>query len=239
MSQLSEREQEAYDLVCKLNEELYGRFGDSEVDDVPGFSFTGNEYACAITWGETCVWDSESSSDYDDDDNLIPLESIVRKAVGQIATAAEWIARDHEREKVSLDHVLFFLNGLVKVDASAMEGLIEKRTICNEAMADHPTVQVQVPEQGPGFLLGFLGVLNGMFGAFAEGPKKGWGQIAAVFEQDGRLSGFRRTLDPQVRPGVYPLRRQRAGVSPDQHLQLHAQGMRRVRRPRAPTGTTR
>jgi hypothetical protein len=127
------------------------------------------------------------------------IESIVRKAVGQIATAAEWIARDHEREKVSLDHVLFFLNGLVKVDASAMEGLIEKRTICNEAMADHPTVQVQVPEQGPGFLLGFLGVLNGMFGAFAEGPKKGWGQIAAVFEQDGRLSGFRRTLDPQVR----------------------------------------
>jgi len=208
--ELSGREKEAYELVCKLNEELYGRFGTDH--EAPGFFFVASEYVCAIHWGNICVWDSENDPHYDDDDNEIPIETLVRKSMDEFATAAEWVSRYYARDKIGIDHILYFLNELVKLDPEAMKWVVEKRVNCNIAMADHPTVQVQllghdnqdvdqVPEEEREWVVGFLGILNGFFGSFADEPKKGWGQIAAVFESDGRLSGFRRTRDPTIRPG--------------------------------------
>jgi len=211
--ELGIREKEAYNVVCKLNEELYSRFGrlgDKGLDEVPHFYFSATEHACAVLWGEICIWDSENSPEYDDEDNLIPIEKVVREEVDKIATAAEWIARDHEREKVSLDHCLFFLNELVKTDAEALHKLIETRVPCNRAMADHPTIQVQAAGKDnqdvkdsteEQWTVGLLGILNGLFGAYRDGgPKDGWGQVTAVFEAEGRgaLSCFRRTADPHT-----------------------------------------
>jgi len=87
------------------------------------------------------------------------------------------------RESVSLTDVFSFLNELVAMDPKAVELLIEHRVPCNEALANHPTVQVRGNST-----VGFLGALNGLFGAYGDG----WGSIAAVFEDDGRLVGFER-----------------------------------------------
>ena len=43
---MGKQETEAYELMCQLNQELYDRFGDKDIDEVPHFSFTGTEYAC-------------------------------------------------------------------------------------------------------------------------------------------------------------------------------------------------
>lgn len=194
---MDKRDQEALELVCKLNEELFERFGTDAPDS---FHFTTNGWASAILLGDWCVWDSENDSQYDDNDNEIPLEKIVRDHLDDWATVMAWIARDHEQGKISLDHVLARLNEWTKLDTTAMESLIEKRTKCNEALADAPSIQVLVPEEGTGFEVGVLGLLNGLFGSIQEGEKKGWGQIAAVFDDSGRLQEFRRSQDKRIKP---------------------------------------
>lgn len=73
-----------------------------------------------------------------------------------------------------------WLNGLVAIDAECVRRLIEARMPCNEAMADHP--HVQVAPAGDGFEVGLLGILNGMVGPSGE-------RIAAMFE-DGGLERF-------------------------------------------------
>ena len=79
------------------------------------------------------------------------------------------------------------LNSMVDADPQAMAQLCETRVPCNDAMADHPTVQVT--DEG----VGMLGVLNGLFGTIPDGEFKGWGHITAVYEDDGALTKFVRT----------------------------------------------
>jgi len=86
-------------------------------------------------------------------------------------------------EKRSLDEMLNFLNHLVAVDRQAVSGLMEARVPCNEALANHESVQVALApgtkiEDGQ-FRVGLLGFLNGFFGTFPDGPKEGWGPITA------------------------------------------------------------
>lgn len=53
------------------------------------------------------------------------------------------------------------LNEFTKLDPSAMESLVIARVVCNQDIADHPTLQVSVVKES--FVLGLLGVLNGLF----------------------------------------------------------------------------
>jgi hypothetical protein len=205
---VDKRDQEALELVCKLNEELFERFGTDYPDT---FQFSTNGWASAILLGDWCIWDSENDPQYDDDDNEIPLEKIVRDHLNDWATVMEWVARNYMRDKINLDHVLARLNEWTKLDTTAMESLIEKRTICNVALADAPSIQVMlrgsdnqdaatIPESERVWEVGVLGLLNGLFGSITEGEKKGWGQIAAVFDDSGRLQEFRRSQDKRITP---------------------------------------
>lgn len=92
------------------------------------------------------------------------------------------------KTSITLDEAIVFLDSLVKIDASALCGLIEHRVLCNDALADHPTVQVGSPPGEPA-RVGVLGILNGLFGA----NEAGWGPIGANFDDDGRLTSFDRT----------------------------------------------
>ncbi len=93
-----------------------------------------------------------------------------------------------------------FLNGLLKIDPAAMTRLVFKKTGCNQALTDHPTVQVS---DGKGFdsvdmeaagYVGLLGIINGMFGVIETGPKKGFGPITAEIDDEiGMVTGFRLT----------------------------------------------
>lgn len=78
------------------------------------------------------------------------------------------------KESVSLDEVIEFLNELVEIDKDCIENLIKNRVLCNNKMRDHDTVQVGC---FPDLSVGFLGVLNGLFGVFDDGPKEYWGAI--------------------------------------------------------------
>jgi len=95
------------------------------------------------------------------------------------------------KETITVDDVIALLNGMLECDQKATEALVEGRVLCNQIMADHPTVQVQ--ETGHNFEVGLLGVINGMFGI----DDQGWGPIAAQYEGDsaenlGLLIGFER-----------------------------------------------
>jgi hypothetical protein len=79
-------------------------------------------------------------------------------------------------ETISLGRAIDVLNRALEADPQAMRNLVETRVRCNEALADDPTIQVM--REFGGFSVGFLGVLNGIFGT----DGRGWGTIAAEFE---------------------------------------------------------
>jgi hypothetical protein len=88
------------------------------------------------------------------------------------------------KESVSVAEAIAFLNSLLELDRPAVASLIANRVPCNQALADHETVQVRA--QHGGYHVGLLGILNGLFGCDDDGI----GPIAAVFDQDGSLQCF-------------------------------------------------
>ena len=93
-----------------------------------------------------------------------------------------------------VDHAIAVLNELVALDREVIETLIETRVPCASSLIYHPTAQVvggDALEDGPH--LGMLGVLNAIFGA----DDRGYGYIAADFDDDGNLVRFVRTPLPK------------------------------------------
>lgn len=86
---------------------------------------------------------------------------------------------------VTIDYTIQFLNKLLELDRDAVEALINARVPTNKEMADHPTVQVNLSSGT--YLVGMLGILNGLFGI----DNTGFGPIVGVFD-DGKLIAFRR-----------------------------------------------
>lgn len=78
--------------------------------------------------------------------------------------------------------IVDLLNEAVKLDKPAIAALIGFRVPCNDALAEHPTIQVGA--QHGGMMVGWLGILNGIAGFWEDGDKKDWGAIAAEFEDD-------------------------------------------------------
>lgn len=77
------------------------------------------------------------------------------------------------------------LNRIHAADPTVLPALIGYRVPANGALVDDPTVQVGEPTPGE-YRLGFLGVLNGIFGIRPDGQ----GYIGARFDGTGRLLRF-------------------------------------------------
>jgi len=77
--------------------------------------------------------------------------------------------------EISPEKLVAFLNELIAIDPEAMTKLFTYRTKCNDAMAEHSTVQVDEDQN-----VSFIGIINGLCGV----NENGWGYIAANFEQD-------------------------------------------------------
>lgn len=92
-----------------------------------------------------------------------------------------------EVTSVTVSEVVGLLNELLRLDPEAMHNLVEGRVQCNEAIADHPTVQVSGRVNGDGttYEFGILGLLNGLFGV----DEKSYGAISASYEE-GKLVEF-------------------------------------------------
>lgn len=76
------------------------------------------------------------------------------------------------KESITAQDAVELLNAMLAIDRAATESLVFGRVLCNQELADHPTVQVGLAADG-GFEVGLIGVLNGMFGTYPNG----WGCI--------------------------------------------------------------
>lgn len=97
------------------------------------------------------------------------------------------------KEQVTPDDVVNFLNEIALIDNTAISCLADDRVPCNEALAQHPTVQVK--RDGVYRKVGFLGIINGLLGTYDEGEHKGSGPITAEMDELGKIVYFRRTDD--------------------------------------------
>ena len=108
---------------------------------------------------------------------------------------------------LQIDEVVTFLNELVAMDEHFVRMLVNTRVPCNQAIADHPTVQVGDRTESNKLLLGdalerpwaagFLGVLNGFFGI----DENGWGFIYMEVDQDsGEVKRFFRRPTDLITP---------------------------------------
>lgn len=92
------------------------------------------------------------------------------------------------------------LNELLKENEElgvVLHSIFESRHSVSEDFANHSTIQVCDDGFGPS--VGMLGILNGICGVVPDGPKSGWGYIAAVYDDDGRISGFRLSTDDDIK----------------------------------------
>ncbi len=91
------------------------------------------------------------------------------------------------KEQVTLRETAEFLNELLKTDPTTINALFNIRIYCNQGLAEHPTVQVGC--QGDGkqrtCQVGFIGILNGLFGI----DEKGWGHLALDMD-NGSIKRF-------------------------------------------------
>jgi hypothetical protein len=90
------------------------------------------------------------------------------------------------KESITVDETIEFLNILLLIDQKAIQGLVNARVICSEKLASHPTVQVN--GDGENYIVGLLGILNGLFGI----DKKGYGAIMAITNDVGTILRFGR-----------------------------------------------
>jgi hypothetical protein len=86
---------------------------------------------------------------------------------------------------INVDEVISLLNEVYKLDPELAEKIVELRAHCNESIAAHPTIQV-AKVQGE-YLVGILGILNGLCGK----DEDGYGYIAAMYDDKGLLTGFK------------------------------------------------
>lgn len=108
-----------------------------------------------------------------------------------------------------VDEMIDFLNELLTRDQEFMRRLIHTTFPCNELVSNHPTVQVWSKEElqerqrkdgnepnewSATDRAAFLGVVNGFFGVFDDGERKGWGAIAVTTDEpSGNILRFSRT----------------------------------------------
>lgn len=62
----------------------------------------------------------------------------------------------------NLQSIVDLLNEVLEINPEALLALLKVKVPCNDALADHPRIQVGVGEFDSHFSLGFLGLLQGL-----------------------------------------------------------------------------
>ena len=99
-----------------------------------------------------------------------------------------------EEEPTTLDmadHTIFILNNLLAVDPIVISQMMDFRLPCSQALADDPTIQVALREDGT-YAVCPLGIINGLLGI----DDRGYGPITGFVEDDGVISRFEHTALP-------------------------------------------
>lgn len=96
-----------------------------------------------------------------------------------------------DQRNCDIDDTIKYINELIEIDRIAIAALIANRVPCNQQLADHSTVQVYA--QHGGYLVGMLGILNGLFGIC----ENGLGPIVFIFK-DGNLMMVGKTEEYEI-----------------------------------------
>lgn len=100
------------------------------------------------------------------------------------------------KESVTIDRTIEILNEALMLDPRAMTDLCESRVRCNDALTEHPTIQVGPTWSSKENQVGLIGIINGLFGV----DDRGYGPIAANYTTDepvSRIVEFVRTPPPK------------------------------------------
>ena len=111
----------------------------------------------------------------------------------QTTAGTEAILNRSEEEKVKLaSETVTYLNELLVFDQAAVQRLFDFYTDCESEIGYHPTVQtVEVQRAQPTFVVGLLGILNGLIGI-----RDHVGYITAVYDgEPQRLVRFELTTE--------------------------------------------
>lgn len=95
------------------------------------------------------------------------------------------------KESITPQDVCDLLNEFLKLDHDCALHLILRREICNENIANHPTIQAQTTGTKGDELstVNVVGLLNGMFGVRDDNM----GPICCEIDDNGRVLGFKLT----------------------------------------------
>jgi len=98
------------------------------------------------------------------------------------------------KKSITIEQAIEVLNEAFKLDARTIQWLINNRVPCNAELAGHPTIQVKAIQrrhiyggEPVRYEIGLLGIINGLFGVNENES----GYIAAEFDDDGKLIGFK------------------------------------------------
>jgi hypothetical protein len=94
------------------------------------------------------------------------------------------------KKHIAPQDVVNFLNEIIKTDSKAVSGLFRIKYPCNDELANHPTVQTSFDEDTKDYQVAMLGIINGMFGVFKNGPKKNWGPIYREVDEHNNTTSF-------------------------------------------------
>ena len=86
---------------------------------------------------------------------------------------------DSKRALENAEHIVSVLNEANDLDPVAIGQLVSHRVKCNDALADHPTIQVGKID-GPDVVVGLLGLINGLVGV----RDNSWGYIAMEWDSE-------------------------------------------------------
>ena len=92
------------------------------------------------------------------------------------------------KKKITPQDVCNTLNEMLELDYKCTKKLFEYHVPCNSKIADHPTIQVQKFKTDKFPKVGFIGIINGMFGIRGDGM----GAICYEIEH-GKITRFMPT----------------------------------------------
>ena len=95
---------------------------------------------------------------------------------------------------VTLTQAVAFFNEVLQCDPDALSKLMNYRVPCNDALAEHPTIGVRI-ENGESDV-GFLGILNGLFGIQSNNT----GYIAGFKDKDHLWKEFLNNTSQSNKP---------------------------------------
>jgi hypothetical protein len=110
-----------------------------------------------------------------------------QRAHDELADAIEAAIREQERvEQEMRSEAVRVLNEAIALDPEAVRLLCNARVPCNEALADHPSIQVgrgpSVGQSDHDWVVGMLGIVNGICGV----DDNGWGFVGVEFDECGK-----------------------------------------------------